>query len=272
MIYLRTIAQCLIMEKSPEGSDTKKQITGRFTQLQKQPARQEISNVYLNHSDKVKEYSFSLKNISKVLTGFVQKTKSFISDVSLRKYKTSAPTPGINTSIAAKILLLAQHLKLPGFVGPADPLQRTLRKKQDDNQHIDIIDKEIIMKLQNALSSPRAAGGARISNHKGEFLGRIKKLTYNDEKKIQYIILNCTKFFGRRNRYFAVPASSTLLGLSDKGKVIIRLNKNDLKLAKGISANKCPEPSLRFGLSIYELYNYNNPSDKKTETNKQENN
>lgn len=119
---------------------------------------------------------------------------------------------------------------------------------------IDVINEEIIMKLRNSLTSH--AMSAEIRNHKGEFLGRIKGIRYDDKNNLQYIILHCTNFFGGGNRYFAVPASSDLMELSEEGKVVLKVDKNDLKLAKGVSADKCPPPSFPFGPSIYELYNY----------------
>lgn len=145
----------------------------------------------------------------------------------------------------------------------APNLPRPLQKKQDSSQQmeIDAINEEIIMKLRNSLTSH--AMSAEIRNHKGEFLGRIKKITYDDKNKIQYIILHCTNLFGGGNRYFAVPASSCLLELSEEGKVVLKVDKNDLKLAKGVSADKCPPPSLPFGPSIYELYNYSDSTGQK---------
>lgn len=254
------------MKKLPKRNDAEKQLTGTFSQLQEQPASQEINNVHFNHPGKIKEDDVSLQNVSKIIKGFIQKATSFISEVSLRKFTAPVLTPRFNTSITTKFRLLAQYLKLPAFFASAAPLQRTLKEKQDDSRPINVVDEEIILKLQNALSFHQATGGTKVTNQKGEFLGKIKKLTYNNEKEIQYIILNCTEFFGRRNRYFAVPASSNLLELSEKGELILKLNKNDLRLAKGISAKKCPEPNLPFGPSIYELYNYKDSSDKKTGT------
>lgn len=136
---------------------------------------------------------------------------------------------------------------------PPTNLKRLPLDNQDSSQQmeIDVIDEETMMKLRNSLTI-----GAKLRNHKGEFLGRIKELTYDDNNQIQYMILHCTSFFGEGNRYFAVPVSSDLLKLSKEGKILLEVDKNDLKLAKGISADKCPPPSLSFGPSIYELYNY----------------
>lgn len=125
---------------------------------------------------------------------------------------------------------------------PAPDLQKPLQEEQDSGQ--------------------QGAIGAEVRNHKGELLGRIKKITYDEHNNIQYIILHCANFFGGKNRYFAVPASSGLMELSGDRKVILKLDKNDLKLAKGISADRCPPPSLSFGPSIYELYNFSDSSDK----------
>ncbi len=148
----------------------------------------------------------------------------------------------------------------------ATNLKRLSLDNEESSQQIkiDVIDEEIMMKLRNSLTL-----GAKIRNHKGEFLGRIKELTYDDNNQIQYMILHCRNFFGGGNRYFALPVSSDLLGLTEEGKVILKVDKNDLKLAKGVSADKCPPPSVSFGSSIYELYNYSDSTGQKSGNQKQ---
>ncbi|WP_372636462.1 PRC-barrel domain-containing protein [Fodinibius sp.] len=153
---------------------------------------------------------------------------------------------------------------MQNLLNPAKNLKKPLQEEQDRSQQveeIDALDEEIIVKLRNALASH--AIGAEIQNHKGEYLGRIKKITFDDKNKLQYIIVHCTSFFGGGNRYFAIPAFSGLLELSKEGEVVLKVDKNDLKLAKGISADKCPPPNLPFGPSIYELYNYNDSTGQK---------
>lgn len=103
--------------------------------------------------------------------------------------------------------------------------------------------------------------GAKVTNHKGETIGTITEMLYDQNReKIQYVVLSSNKFFGNKVRYFAIPAYSKLIRITKGGKIVIKADNNDLQLARGIPVEKCPKPIFEFDPSIYELYNYHIPS------------
>lgn len=99
--------------------------------------------------------------------------------------------------------------------------------------------------------------GAKTNSQNGNFLGSITGIMYDSVgEDLEYIVLKSKEFFGRGERFFAIPAKSPFIHITDEGKVTIHLNKDDLQFARGIPADNCPEPSLEYGLSVFELYNY----------------
>lgn len=99
--------------------------------------------------------------------------------------------------------------------------------------------------------------GAKANNNNGKFLGNVAGMIQNTTGEVlEYIVLKSNIFFGRGDRFFAIPAQSSLIRVTKQGKVIIYLKEDDLQFARGISADSCPEPSLINGFSVFELYNY----------------
>lgn len=99
--------------------------------------------------------------------------------------------------------------------------------------------------------------GAEINNTKGEYLGTISNLLHDsDGNELQYIVLKCGDFWGPGNRFFAIPANSSLIHITEGGKIVIQLQKDDLQFAQGASAHQYSMPIPKYGLSVYELYNY----------------
>lgn len=116
------------------------------------------------------------------------------------------------------------------------------------------------MKIQTDILAQSV--GRQVANHKGEFMGKIIELTYDKTgEKIQYIILSSDKFFGRKERYFAIPVYSQLLKITRGGKVVLNVNDKDFHSAKRIPTRKCPRPIFEFNPSIYELYDYRTPTE-----------
>lgn len=100
--------------------------------------------------------------------------------------------------------------------------------------------------------------GTIAQNADGLSLGHVVDVTRGASgERAQYIILRSSEFFGGEDRYFAVPASSTFIDLNVNNNVLVlRLNRDDLQLAKGVPMDECPPPNKQFGESIYEVYNY----------------
>lgn len=99
--------------------------------------------------------------------------------------------------------------------------------------------------------------GRSVSNSDGDYVGEIVEITRDKNNKyIEYLILKSDEFFGRGSRFFAIPASSSLVNIQDSGNIILQANKDDLQFAKGVAVDKCPKPDFRIGQNIYELYKY----------------
>jgi hypothetical protein len=103
--------------------------------------------------------------------------------------------------------------------------------------------------------------GATVSGRNGEVYGSIAG-TMRDSagETIEYAVLKSDEFFGRGARFFAVPALAAYIKITGDGDIILKLQKDDLQFARGVSANQCPKPNLKYGQSIFELYGYEEPS------------
>lgn len=111
------------------------------------------------------------------------------------------------------------------------------------------------MKLRTDLLSRLV--GVQAANYKGEFMGRIVEIKYDRiEGNAQYVILSSNKYFGNRDRYFAIPACAKMIKITRSGKVVLNINDDDLQLAKRVSEEECPKPIFEFDPSIYALYDY----------------
>lgn len=102
--------------------------------------------------------------------------------------------------------------------------------------------------------------GISVENQKGEPMGKIvEAIRSRDEKNIEYVILESDIFFGEKDRFFAVPASTALIKITRGGKLILQASKNDLQQAKGITLEQCPRPNFKFEPTIFELFQYQAP-------------
>lgn len=102
--------------------------------------------------------------------------------------------------------------------------------------------------------------GSTLITKNGDKIGKIIEIT-RDKKNgtLEYVILKSEVFFGRGERVFAIPASPDFIDFANAGDIVLKLPKDELQFAKGVSADKCPKPNLKFGKSIYELYQYQAP-------------
>lgn len=99
--------------------------------------------------------------------------------------------------------------------------------------------------------------GTKATNYKNELMGNIIDLIYDKTGSIaQYIVLETNEMFGRKIRHFAIPVTEQFLQISGNS-VVIKADKDEMKLAKGIAAEKCPVPIFEIAPLIYELFNYN---------------
>jgi hypothetical protein len=102
--------------------------------------------------------------------------------------------------------------------------------------------------------------GAFVKNSQGEPIGKIKEIIRGiDGGSIEYLILKSDAFFGRGYRFFAIPASSKLLKITDGGGIKFQAHTDNLQFARGVEADKCPKPNFQSVPSIFELYLYREP-------------
>jgi len=102
--------------------------------------------------------------------------------------------------------------------------------------------------------------GAFVKNNQGEDIRQIKEITTGtDGGSIEYVILKSDAFFGRGYRFFAIPASSKLLKITDAGGIKFQAHTDNLQFAKGVEADKCLKPNFQSVQSIFELYLYREP-------------
>lgn len=99
--------------------------------------------------------------------------------------------------------------------------------------------------------------GSPVYSKEVNFIGEIVEITRNKNNKyIEYLILKSEEFFGRGSRFFAIPASSSLITIQNNGKIILQAHKDDLQFAKGVAVDKCPKPDFKNRQNIYEIYKY----------------
>jgi hypothetical protein len=68
--------------------------------------------------------------------------------------------------------------------------------------------------------------------------------------------LKCDQFYGKGSRYFAIPASSMYIKVSEGRSINLAISEDDLQLAKGLKLKDCPLPNLGMHPSIYEIFHY----------------
>lgn len=96
--------------------------------------------------------------------------------------------------------------------------------------------------------------GRNVKSRNGEFLGEIAEVSRDEnEQYIEYVILKSNRFLKGIERFYAIPASSKFITITDSNKIILQLNKDALYFAKCVAADECPKPDLRNGSAIYEL-------------------
>jgi hypothetical protein len=106
--------------------------------------------------------------------------------------------------------------------------------------------------------------GESVMSKEGEPIGNIVEVKRNSGTNfIDYMILECECFPNEETRFFAIPASRRFITISDTFTILFQFPKKDLFFARKIQTNRCPDPNLKYGKSIFELYNYS-PAGKQT--------
>lgn len=107
--------------------------------------------------------------------------------------------------------------------------------------------------------------GKPVLSKKGEIIGNIIELMRNSRNHfIEYLILKSADHTDGSSHFFAIPASTRFVTISDTFTVLFQLPKEDIFLAKKVPTDQCPAPNLKYGKSIFELDNYHSPNDRST--------
>lgn len=109
--------------------------------------------------------------------------------------------------------------------------------------------------LTNLLSQ---SVGFPVKSHKGEPMGRIVDVTSGrDQEPLEYVILRTKNGHVNEDRIFAVPASTALFKITAGGRIVLRINKDELQHANKIIFDQRPRPTFHFEPIIFELCHYN---------------
>src|SRR5699024_5680960 len=132
------------------------------------------------------------------ISGLIRKVKTFFSETVRPKIMMPESLQKVGAPFSTTYRLVTQYFNSPNLISGKNIQQPLLRQERDARLRPNIINEEIISILQkNIASHPAETAGAK--NHHGEFLGTIEQVTYDEEKNIQYVILNCANFFGNNN-------------------------------------------------------------------------
>jgi hypothetical protein len=104
------------------------------------------------------------------------------------------------------------------------------------------------------------AVGEPLLSPRREKIGQIIEVTREPHSHyIEYIILESTGYDGQEKRFFAIPASSRFISVSETNNIMFQFPKGDIFYAKKVEAGQCPSPNMKFGNSIFELCSYQAP-------------
>lgn len=101
--------------------------------------------------------------------------------------------------------------------------------------------------------------GISVKNYKGEPMGRVAEVKRSPERNdIEYLILQCDTLYGEE-RFFAIPASTALVKITEGGEIVLKADKKELQQAKKIPVGNCPKPNFQVEPLIFELHKYQAP-------------
>lgn len=106
--------------------------------------------------------------------------------------------------------------------------------------------------------------GKPVMSKKGKVVGNIIEATRNPRSRyIEYLVLKCAHKGSDDERFFAVPASSRFITISDAFTIYFQYPKEDIFLAQESETEKCLLPDLTYGKTIFELTDYEPPGNRK---------
>jgi|SRR6056297_1003560 len=102
--------------------------------------------------------------------------------------------------------------------------------------------------------------GKQVKDDEDKYLGEIVEVTRNSNSyHIEYAILKSDQLFDNEERFFAIPACSSLLEIKETGEIILLVSKEELHLSDAIMGKRCPSPNFDFKPAIFELFGYERP-------------
>jgi hypothetical protein len=107
--------------------------------------------------------------------------------------------------------------------------------------------------------------GAPIMSKKDEIIGNIIEVTRNSRNHfIEYVIVECKHGQNDEPHFFAIPASTRFITISDTFTILFQFPKEDIFFAQKVQTDQWPTPNFKYGKSIFELYNYHPPGERTT--------
>jgi len=102
--------------------------------------------------------------------------------------------------------------------------------------------------------------GKQVNDNQNTRLGEIVEVTRSSTgNHIEYAILKSDQLLDNEERFFAVPACSRLLKITEIGEIILLASKEELHLADATNGKQCPSPNFNINPSIFELLDYEQP-------------
>ena len=102
--------------------------------------------------------------------------------------------------------------------------------------------------------------GERVKDNENKYLGEIIEVTRSSTgNHIEYAILKSDQLFDNEERFFAVPACSNLLKITETGEITFMASREELHLADATNEKHCPSPNFNINPSIFELFEYDPP-------------
>lgn len=94
-----------------------------------------------------------------------------------------------------------------------------------------------------------------VENPRGESLGEIEDLVFDERGEILYAVLSYGGFLGLGDKYFAVPWSALTSKAEDDDTYVLNIDEERLKNAPGFDKNNWPDTAnSRWGSEIYSYY------------------
>lgn len=105
--------------------------------------------------------------------------------------------------------------------------------------------------------------GERVMSKSGDVIGNIIEVTRNPQNHfIEYFILECNYGTNGHAHFFAIPASTRFVTISDTFTILFEFPKEDIFFAQKVQTDQCPAPNLKYGKSIFELTDYHRPHER----------